>query len=176
MSGSWVVLHFDVFLVLSMDCRSTNKPLGGSLTWLEWLMGNGVTSFTFSLLTFSWSRPNKGKYSVANLACWLWKTNKSLSRISLDDAPLHRYWSAAERQESVEVIKHLLWRCSGHQMCALSSDSSAPGWQSDESPWTPAEQHSPPWAAAPPGSGSCRSHLLASNPAGGLRGGEEEED
>lgn len=36
-----------------MGCRLIETPLGGVLTWIEWLMGNGETSFTFSLLTFS---------------------------------------------------------------------------------------------------------------------------
>ena len=55
-------------------------------------------------------------------------------------------------------------------MCVLSWGSSAPGWLSDESPWIPAEQRSPPWAAAQPRSGSYRSHPLASNPSVGLWG------
>lgn len=42
--------------------------------------------------------------------------------------------TAVQWRDSLEVIQHLLWRCSGHQMCALSSDPSAPGWQSDGSP------------------------------------------
>lgn len=86
-------------------------------------------------------------------------------------------WSAEEMQETRRHC--LLWTCSGHQMCALSLDSSAPGWLSDESPWTPAELYWPPWAAAQPGSGSYRNHLSASNPAGGLRegrGGRRDQD
>lgn len=139
-------------------------------------MVNGDTSFTFSLLTFSWSRPNKGRYSVANRACWLWKKKPKL--ISQQNFPGWRTTCTItavleDRQESAEITTNLLWRCSAHQMCVLSSNSSTPGWQPDESPWTPAGLHWPPWGAAPPGSGSCRSHLLASNPAGGLGGGRQ---
>lgn len=88
-----------------------------------------------------------------------------LSWISQDDT---------EAEEPEVRRRHcLLWRCSGHQMCVLSSDSSARGWLSDGSPWTPAELHWPPWAAARPGSGSYRSHLSASSPSAGLRGGRK---
>lgn len=97
--------------------------------------------------------------------------NKSAPQQNISRSRKHiRCWSEAKMQET-EVWRHCLpWRCSGHQMCASPSGSSAHGWISDESPWTPAELHWPPWAAARPGSGSYRSHPSASNPAGGLRG------
>lgn len=81
---------------------------------VEWLIGKGDTSFTFSLLTFSWSRPNKGKYSVANLACWLWKTNESISTLDKhetlrqsENAETHRS-EASSYLGGVAVIKRVL--------------------------------------------------------------------
>lgn len=112
MVGLW--LHFAVFLFVIWNIQT--KPLDGTLTLLEWLAMNGETSFTFSLLTFSWSRPNKGKYRVANLACWLWKTNKSLSRMSRTHDQILKWIGKSKRQREegaaylggVAVIKCVL--------------------------------------------------------------------
>lgn len=147
----------------SFFLTTSQQPLDGALTLLDWLTGKGETSFTFSLLTFSWRSPNKGKYSVDSLACWLWEKNKnSLRFIEWIEA---RSWRSR---------KHKPWRSICRQTCVWSWGSSALGWLSDESPWTPAALRWPLWAAARPGSGSYRSRPSANNPCGGLRGQEED--
>lgn len=140
-SGIWLILHSN-FCCHDWNCWVVAQQKSH---WVAALHGWSGWRGRETLLSRSACWRSLGADQTRASTAWLtWPADSARqTALSAGFLRLIHNHTGVHVQQSVDIQegRHLLWTCSGHQMCALSSDSSAPGWQFDGFPWTPAELH-----------------------------------